>query len=626
MKKLTRYTLSLIAFWFLVFLINRIFFICYQMPLQHKIHNRNDVYHALYKGFALDLSVAAMLSLPLILLGVLYFVTEKKVLKSLTLIMLSILLVLYIGVCLADAGLYREWNAKINMQALQHFKNPAEVFKTLGNTLLLSFVVLLSVLFLPFYFLYRRKVHPTLQGFTEGSNLKRIGTALLFFVIGNTLGIIAIRGGVGDITINQSAACFSNETFANDIAVNPLYTLIQDIDIKSKLPDTSLYKIGSNRQAVDAIRADYAVEKDTTLTVLNTLRPNIIFIFLESWSADNIGALGGVSGCTPCFDSISKESLLFTQAYSHAYVSDQGIVTGLSAFPSAHRLAIVNQPGKIAQLPCISEDLLSVGYHTAFLYGGDLLFGNLRAYILEKKFEKVIESKDLPQYPHGKLGVHDEYTFQELLHQVKPIQRPFFMGYFTLSSHLPYDHPRNDDWQSANDDAEKAYTESMHYADKQLGNFFAQARRLSWYDSTLIVMVADHSHNSIKQWDAKSAMRHRIPIMFAGGALEKDWRGKTWNKIVSQLDIVSTLLHQLKLNSSRYPWSRNMLNPTTPSSAYYTFYGGGGYVNEKGFVADDYNNPTLVCTNISDSALLAPYKTKALRFQQLVFENVRLRK
>lgn len=626
MKKLTLFSFLLIAYWFAVFFINRFFFILYQLPVDHKIKNSVEIFRAFYKGQALDLSVATMFTLPVLLLALAFFVTNKPFLvKTLQVLMLCFLM-MYVAIGLTDAGLYKEWNAKINMQALSHFKNPAEVFKTVSTHLLILFIILLGALTIPFHFFYRKKIQSLLIADQETSWKKKIVPALLFFLISSGAGIIAVRGGVGDVALNQSFAYFSNETLANDMAVNPFYTLLQDIDINSKLPDTSIYKFCTNTEAQQHIASDYQAAKDSTISVLKTNRPNIVYIFLESWSADNVGALGGLEGCTPEFDKLCAEGLLFTKAYSDAYVSDQGIVTGLSAYPAAHRMAIANQPGKIAQLPCISEELISLGYRTSFLYGGDLMFGNLRGYLLEKKFQQLTEVNDLKQYPTGKLGVHDEFTFKELLSTLNTKTEPFFQGYFTMSTHMPYDYAAESDWHSSAKDVEKQYTESVHYSDRQLGLFFDEAKKQSWYDHTLFVLVSDHSHNSIKQWDVKSAMRQHIPLMFAGGALMEEWRGKKWSKIVSQLDIVATLLHQMGIDSKKYPWSRNMLNPFTPSAAYYVFYGGAGYVNDRGYVGADYYNNDFVSSNLQDSLLINEYKIRALSFQQLVFENLRWRK
>lgn len=626
MKRLTLYGLALMVFWFMLFFVNRLFFVAYQISFGHKIMGSSDLWKSIYKGYPLDLSVGAMLALLPSLLGVLYFVFRKEYFKKFALATVFFFMLLYVAVCLADAGLYKEWNAKINMQALEHFRHPSEVFKTLSTKLLLLFVVFLTLIIWPFYLLYKNKVSPILQFPIQPLHKMRVVAGVLFFMISTTLGVFAIRGGVTNIPINQSIAYFSKYPFANDIAVNPLYSLLQDFDIKSKLPDSSIYKLRTNAEAQQWIASDYTVIKDTTIEIFNSTKPNIVYIFLEGWSADNIGILGGIKDCTPQFDKLCQEGLLFSKAYADAYVSDQGIVAGLSAFPSAHRMAIANQPTKVHKLPCIVDHLIPLGYHPSFLFGGELVYGNLRGYLLEKQFADLKEVYDLSQYPKGKLGVHDEYTFKELLSILNNNKQPFFQGYFTSSTHMPYDFQKSDDWESTKEDVEKEYTESMHYADIHLGKFFAEAKKQAWYNSTIFIVVSDHSHNSIKQWDPMSSMRQHIPMLFVGGALKQEWKGKQIEKIVSQLDIVSTVLHQMKISSERFPWSRNMMNPYTSSSAFYVYFGGAGYVTDSGFAASSYHNLKYTCSNLLDTTLIEKYKNKALSFQQLVFENVRLRK
>jgi len=85
------------------------------------------------------------------------------------------------------------------------------------------------------------------------------------------------------------------------------------------------------------------------------------------------------------------------------------------------------------------------------------------------------------------------------------------------------------------------------------------------------------------------------------------------------------LLHQMQLPAKRYPWSRNMLNPYKPSSAFYVFYGGAGYVTDSGYVATSYDNLPFIHSNMTDSVQMKTYQTKALSFQQLVYEDVKNR-
>lgn len=625
MKNLIKYTLFLFTFWLVVFFFNRIFFVLYQLPIGTKIKDTFDIYRAFYKGYPIDFATATILTILPLLSVIAFYIFQNEKLKQVKSFFIIFMLLIYIGVSLSDAGLYREWNGKINMQALEHFDNPAEVLKTLSLKLVAIYFILLGSISFLFYFLYKKNI----SSLVIQSNLvfkKRLLYGLLYFIFIGGLSIIVIRGGITNMPINQSIAYFSNDNMANDIAVNPLYNLIQDFDIKNKLPDPSTYMLRSNEEAKSILADDFNITKDTTIQILNNPKPNLVYIILESWSVDNISKLGGIEGCTPQFDALCSDGLLFTNAYSNAYVSDQGIPAILSGYPSVSRMAITNQPAKVTHLPCISEDLAALGYSSSFLFGGELVYGNLRGYLLEKKFTDLTEVYDLTQYPKGSLGVHDEHTFQELLQRLGQKKSPFLYGFFSQSTHMPYDFIPSDNWHSVANDAEKKYTESVHYADIHLGKFFEEAKKQDWYKNTLFVVVADHSHNTIKQWDGSFPQKSKIPLLFIGGALKDEWKGKTVDKIVSQLDITSTILHQMKLPTERYPWSRNMLNPTTPSSAYYVFYGGGGYINEQGFAASHLQNTKNIITDLKDSNLSNKMNDKVTSFEQMVYEDVRTRK
>jgi phosphoglycerol transferase MdoB-like AlkP superfamily enzyme len=622
MKPIFRYTFLLFLFWFTVFFIHRLFFILYQLPLHNKISKYGELIKAPLAGYRLDISTSTVLILLPLTCAFCYMAVSKNIFTSLAKYSSLLFLLIYTLVGIGDSGLYREWNAKINMQALTHFKNPSEVINLLSFKLSVLFLIAMAVLYIPFYLIYQKKIHPVLREVNPIDTPNRIGISAVAFLLSIGLGIVLIRGGITNIPINQSVAYFSNEVFANDVAVNPLYNLVADASIANNIPEPSKYQFRSSKEASALIADDFKTKGDTTISILHTKKPNLLFIFLESWSADNVSVLGGIPGCTPSFDALSKEGLLFTKAYANAYVSDQGIPAILSGYPSVSRIAVINQTSKISSIPCINEELKDIGYQSSFLFGGDLVYGNLRAYLLEKKFDNIVEQRDLPHYPTGKLGIHDADMFPELLTQIRQQKPPFLQAFFTVSSHMPYDYKPSDRWSSKKSDPEKSYTESVHYSDIHLGKFFEQAKKEPWYENTLCVVVADHSHNSIKQTKPASAMHAHIPLLMLGGALKKEWKGKTWDKIVSQLDLVSGLLYQLQLPANRYPWSRNMFNPNTPSSAFYVFFGGAGYVNKYGYASSYQGNPKQIISNIKDSSQLKQCYDKAMSFQQLIYDEV----
>ena len=67
-----------------------------------------------------------------------------------------------------------------------------------------------------------------------------------------------------------------------------------------------------------------------------------------------------------------------------------------------------------------------------------------------------------------------------------------------------------------------------------------------------------------------------------GEPIKTEFRGKQIDKIGSQSDIVATILYQLNGDLSRYPWSKDLLNPNVPQFALHTVNRGFGWISPLG--------------------------------------------
>jgi len=123
---------------------------------------------------------------------------------------------------------------------------------------------------------------------------------------------------------------------------------------------------------------------------------------------------------------------------------------------------------------------------------------------------------------------------------------------------------------------------SMIYADEELHKFLENCKKEDWYKNTLFVIVADHGHTTPVNSDPNQGVYFHIPLLFFGEVLKPEWRGKVNETICNQHDIVGTLLAQMKGDVSRYPWSKNILNPTAQGFALHTVTRGYGWVNPYG--------------------------------------------
>ena len=535
-------------------------------------------------------------------------------------------IVLYSLTAIGEMCLYREWKAKLSTQALAHFIHPSEVFKTtsVGLTVLFfSLSIIGSICFIRFY---RRKItmknlHPV-DAATFGKY--RWKSPVFLVAIAAFCGL-SIRGGLQQIPIQDGDAFFCTQPVVNDATVNPLWNISYSIIDYFHNFKENPYNYFDIKKSDEIIATLYHTDKDTTISFLNTTRPNIVYFILEGWSAYGIKSFGG-DNFAPFLDSLSRQGIRFTKLYPAGDVSDQGIPAVLSSCPCTSRISVINQSSKSAKLPCIDQDLKKEGYQSGFIFGGDLNYGNIKSYIFNKKFDVVKEEKDFDSnLPRGKLGIQDSYMEAEYLKVLNAAKPPFVYAWFTLSTHMPYDFP----WEKKQLTAvENDYVNGMSYGDKAFQHFFEEAKKQAWYKNTLFVIVSDHSHAGHKDFSVYDPEFYRIPLLFFGDVIDPSFRGKEITTVFSQLDITKTLLKQMKLDddAKQYVWSKNMFNPSSKSFAFYTSHEGAGFLTDQGFISYQLNGKNLVFNSFGDKNPMADTLTKYCHaFQQSVFEDYRLK-
>jgi phosphoglycerol transferase MdoB-like AlkP superfamily enzyme len=126
------------------------------------------------------------------------------------------------------------------------------------------------------------------------------------------------------------------------------------------------------------------------------------------------------------------------------------------------------------------------------------------------------------------------------------------------------------------------YLNSAHYTDECLGKYIERAKEKSWFDSTLVIVMADHSHFSQYNWPYHTPQYHRIPLLVYGSVIKEEFRGKVIDRIGSQVDVAATLLAQLGIGHEAFPWSQDLMNPNTNQFAAISFEEGIGWVCPQG--------------------------------------------
>ncbi len=160
-------------------------------------------------------------------------------------------------------------------------------------------------------------------------------------------------------------------------------------------------------EAERIFRQQYPPGRGPARSILETERPNVLIVLLESWTADIIEPLGGDSGVAPRFTELANDGLLFTNFYSTGFRTEQGLCALLSAFPSQPKTTIIRNFGKFDRLPSVVKTLGDAGYSSTYWYAGNVEFANTRAYLEAMGFDRVLGENSFPITKRTDWGAYD---------------------------------------------------------------------------------------------------------------------------------------------------------------------------------------------------------------------------
>ncbi len=578
-KSASIYLFKLFIFWMVLFFTFQCLFLAFNyrnllnIPLGHTLLS-------FIKALPMNIATACYLLLPTLIILCIGIATKISIKFFHAARWVNwFLIIFYLLISLSGLGLYANWGTKINSKALSFIIYPQEVAGILFDIYnLLYFVILVAITSL--VFLAYRRFFRTPTPANSG-----IVSSIIFFIISTGILFIGARGGVQKYPINKQSCFYSKYSVLNFAALNDFWNFSATL-VHPRIKENP-YVFYNTKEAEQILTDLFAIKKDSTEYLLKTPRPNIVLIALESFSADAIACLGGKEGIAPCFDSLAKEGLLFTEAYATGFRTDQGIVALLSGFPAQPRTAIIKNFEKFDKLPNLIKNFESTGYHTSFFYGGDLNYANTETYLQLAGTGKIIGKNDIPHTRATDWGAYDEDVFAYQLNKLNEMPQPFFSVMLSLTNHEYFVA-----------DVEKVFpgkTENIlfqntaHYTDKCLYEYLQQAKKTGWYDNTLFIITADHAHKHPLERAYNVPERHHIPLLLYGGALKPEYKGKTSAKIISHVDIAPSLLAQLKINNAGFAWGKNVMNRYSPDFAFYAFDDGFGFITDSADIIYDHN-------------------------------------
>lgn len=493
-----------------------------------------------WHGLRLD-SVAAsyLLIVPLLLAVVSCFVKKMRLEKALFFYYVPIALVMAL-VFAADLVLYHFWGAKMDANDLIYALKPKDMLASVSWWTIPIGIVLIGALTWFYLFCFKRV---TGKDFNPVANR---WAGLLFIPLAGLV-FLGMRGGVSQSTANPSYAYYSNHSFCNHSALNPLFNMFHSLSKKENLEEEFCFMPDSEAEGI--VAPCFATSAEITDTLLSTARPDVLLVVWEGGGWD----MTMNDSVAPNLMQFATEGILFTNCYANNFRTDRGLVSILNGWPGMPTTSLMKMSGLCGRLPSIVRTLHSEGYATRFVYGGDIDFTNMRGYMLETGFESVAGSEAFGrQAKLSSWGAPDAYTLlPTVLGYEAHSDKPRLDVILTLSSHEPWNVPID-----RLDDSRK---NSFAYTDSCLAVLIDSLKQMPVWDNLLVIIVPDHGVPLSSSQSTSDYKVSHIPMVWTGGAVKG--HSKVIDAMMSQSDIAATLLSQIQLDSSPFPFSRNVLSP-----------------------------------------------------------------
>ena len=552
----------------------------------------DDVMEVLRHGLSLDLSTALyFLILPFLVMIVSIWWNKGKVLRRLLCTYYIIISIAFALAFVADCSLYPFWGFKLDASCLQYLTTPKEAAASVSVWYLLLRLVIFIIIagFISIgYLMGLKNYEETNQKNTRRPTTLHKTSETIFYLVCIPLMVIGIRGGLNESTTNIGQVYYSQNQFLNHSAVNPIFSFLSSFEkTANNIED---YDFFSDSECAHLTKDLYPTTSIDSDTLLSTQRPNIVIVLMES--AGDI-----FSDVMPNLQQLKKEGIDFTNCYGNTWRTDRGTLCTYSGYPSFPTSSVMKMPKKTKHLPSIASALRQEGYHTYYLYGGDINFTNMRSYLISTGWEQLtwLDDYTMEEQHSANWGVRDDITFNTLYQKIvaMPQEERFLIGFSTLSSHEPWDVPiKKYDQEEPN---------AFYYLDQCIGDFINKLKKTPQWENLLVVFLPDHSID-FGEYTETHPLRNKIPLVWVGGAVKAH---QEINQFCNQTDLAATLLAQLHLSHKAFRWSRDILSSSYQYPfAVHNYNNGFSLTDSTGFIVYDLGASQLIRAESSQSQRL----------------------
>ena len=477
---------------------------------------------------------------------------------------------------------WEEFSTRYNFIAVDYLVYTNEVLGNIQQSYpITSIIIVLVLVSLTISLLARQLIFQTVRVAMTFKKRTAYSLLLLLFPMAVLLGV------------KEKWRNFSDSAYANELAGNGVYEFAHafqqnELDFYTfykTLPDSTAFRILRNqllaRDSQFTHPNSYDIERAISYPEPER-KFNVVLISVESLSGDFMKSFGNKQNITPYLDSLTKESIFFTQFYASGTRTVRGLEALTLSIPPAPGQSIVKRPHNDG-LFSLGSVFKSKGYTTQYIYGGYSYFDNMKSFFSSNGYEVIDRSAIAPEDVHYQniWGVADEDLFTLTLKTLDnnyKSGKPFFSHVMTVSNHRPFTYPegRIDIPASA-----QSREGAVKYTDYAINRFLKEAATKPWFNQTVFVIVADHCAGSAGSVELPVTGYH-IPLLIYAPRILKP---RLVTHLTAQIDVAPTILGILNFNyNSKFFGQDALHSDSTDERAFISTYQGLGYLKNKKLV------------------------------------------
>lgn len=571
-----------------------------------------DIAKAFYMGVRYDLAVLSYFNMPVTISFIIVLFSAKsfeKWLSALKYYYTVFIGALFVFLCV-DFGFYSYFQNHINILVFGFFEDDtAALISTFYENYNLFLIMLgFAFLFAAVFLLSKRVLK------IDNRSLKMPEQLLPKIVLSSlmlVLNFIAARGSLGIFPLGVDNAEVSSDVFINKTSINAVYTFQAALEAKGKEKnfdyiDKTGYKDDIRKAFADFLDADInsvpQLHPERMLDAktpqnkkIEEVRPNVIFIVMESFGADlikyNSESFNVLGELKKHFDS-DLVFYNFLPGHEGTIGSLEAAITNVGRRPMSRYLSqsrYAYEKYKFSGPAPYKRN----GYETIFIYGGNTGWRNVGSFMPNLGFDKVIgEGAMDKRYPRNQWGVYDEYLFDFIYQTLDSGGKRKFIYVMTTSNHPPYSLP--DDYKtlplSVSAELEKKITgkelaakrfATYQYSNEMLGRFITKIKNSQYGQNTIIAVTGDHNFWNVFTYSRENVFDSlSVPFYLYIPQKLKPENADT-SVFGSHMDIMPTLYHCSLSESAYTAMGKNLLDPSSASNIAYT---DAGLAADKNFV------------------------------------------